>query len=396
MNLDYERYISQWLEGLYDEIAYWDRFMHMRDGTGEEYRKRFMEFVSEERPFCLEEELPETKDTIEFIDVGSGPFSRCGVVAKKKNLHITALDPLANVYRMMKKENHLENGIDVRSGFVETLDLQFETGSFDVVHMSNALDHSFDPVYGIYQLLNICKIGGKVILRHAENEAEPDYGGLHQWNLSLHNKEHSFVIWHKDQERYDICAMFREYADIELTPDIREQNGTWVYNKVVMTKKKQVNLPEKNYYYILLQQMNRFLGLTLLDHVYTGYGSKNSVHYHILSKKMQEAGPKMLREKLQGRRVILYGMGNLGRQLFDLCMEAEIEIAALIDREKREYRGRVTTEPDILEKSFDRDFVIVSMISGAGEVIQQLKEKGFPAAAVTDLCRLYEYENWGP
>lgn len=44
-------------------------------------------------------------------------------------------------------------------------------GSFDVVHMSNALDHCFDPIFGLMQLISVCKIGGKVILRHNENEA---------------------------------------------------------------------------------------------------------------------------------------------------------------------------------------------------------------------------------
>jgi len=55
----------------------------------------------------------------------------------------------------LKKENHLENGINLESGFVELLDRKYPENSFDIVHMSNALDHSFNPVIEIAQLLYI-------------------------------------------------------------------------------------------------------------------------------------------------------------------------------------------------------------------------------------------------
>ena len=85
---------------------------------------------------------------IQFIDVGSGPFSRCGIATEKVKLEGIAVDPLADIYTILKKKNGLENGIDLRIGFVELLDKQFEKNIFDLVHMSNALDHSFDPVFG--------------------------------------------------------------------------------------------------------------------------------------------------------------------------------------------------------------------------------------------------------
>ena len=46
----------------------------------------------------------------------------------------------------------------------------FPRNYFHVSHMRNALDHAFDPVEGILQLLHVTKPGGFVLLRHAQNE----------------------------------------------------------------------------------------------------------------------------------------------------------------------------------------------------------------------------------
>ena len=39
-----------------------------------------------------------------------------------------------------------------------------------MVHIRNALDHSFDPVLGIERMLHAVRPGGWVLLRHARNE----------------------------------------------------------------------------------------------------------------------------------------------------------------------------------------------------------------------------------
>jgi hypothetical protein len=190
------------------------------------------------RIFSLENDIPEEKigKPYKFVDIGSGPFSNVGSITDKVYLDALYVDPLASVYNMVKNRYDLNDTMKLQTGFVELLIKNFEPNSFDMVHMSNALDHSFSPIDGIYQLLNICKIGGKVVLRHAENEAvNENYQGLHQWNLSLHNKEKSFIIW-RDDERYDVCEIFSEYADIYLYPDEIEKEDRWIYNKVVLIK----------------------------------------------------------------------------------------------------------------------------------------------------------------
>ncbi len=63
--------------------------------------------------------------------------------------------------------------------------------------MQNALDHAYDPVAGIFQLLFVTKVGGRVVLRHAENEGLPGsfIFGLHQWAFTTSPDQREFVIW---------------------------------------------------------------------------------------------------------------------------------------------------------------------------------------------------------
>ena len=186
----------------------------------------FAQTTSSQKKFMLEDDIPDSMldKEINFIDIGSGPFSRCGLITSKAILKATYVDPLAEVYQYLKKINGVDNGVNVTTSFVELLDKKFAANSFDMVHMSNALDHCFSAIDGIYQLLNICKIGGVVILRHHENEAENEsYIGLHQWNLSLNNPENSFVIW-REGVRIDVCKLLEDYVDFELYSNQIEDN----------------------------------------------------------------------------------------------------------------------------------------------------------------------------
>ena len=331
MDKKFREYLSKWVSGLNEEIAYWDDYMKYEGGIS---FYGFQKTVSPERKFELEEDIPIEMygKEYKFIDVGSGPFSRCGKVTEKVMLKTITVDPLAYAYTELKNRYRLNNEVNLESGFVELLDMKFRANSFDMVHMSNSLDHCFSAIDGIYQLLNICKIGGKVILRHAENEAENgNYGGLHQWNLSLHNEEDSFIIWRKE-ERYDICKLFREYADIELFPDQKEKNGHWIYNKVVLKKRKNIELPENPYYMDILNIIYRQLIYELVkDKQITEIVKPrefNTAEKRIAKIRKNWHEKEQFKEKL-GKKgwhtFIIYGMGYVGNNLDYLLMECGIQ-----------------------------------------------------------------------
>lgn len=249
----HEKFFTQWLGGIPDEIRFWNAYMRTQGG---EYSANFNWTVDSQKKFQLEEDLDLSLGACKFIDVGSGPFSRCGRLTDLVDLEVEAVDPLGDVYEQLKEKYSLRNGINVKSGFVECLDKKYEANSFDMVHMSNSLDHCFDPIFGIYQLIRICKIGGKVILRHKENEAVTEcYNGLHQWNLSCHRAPGELWIWNKDLE-YNVNTEFAEYVDVECYIDQEEKKDVptgLLFNKVVLRKKKNIEVQDNPFYGQMLE-----------------------------------------------------------------------------------------------------------------------------------------------
>ena len=256
--------------------------------------------------------------------------------------------------------------IRLETGFVELLDRKFKPNSFDMVHMSNSLDHCFSAIDGIYQLLNICKIGGKVILRHAENEAlRENYVGLHQWNLSLHNEENSFVVWRNNQ-RYDVCKIFADYADIELIPDVKENTGHWIYNKVVMVKKKEISIPDNDYYDVILDKvyeklLDGLLGMTSIMNI-VKKNNNDIAEKRIETIKYYWHNKDIIKRRLSNKKItnaIIYGMGNVGSNLDYLLTECGIKTTKL------DARGSASRCVDAITfeqcKSFETDVIITTV-----------------------------------
>lgn len=236
----YKNYFEQWLSGIPSEIRFWDRLMETKGACpGEEAEKMFALRCSFDAPFALENEL-EGKDTA-FLDIGSGPFSNCGVKTSKSKLAITAIDPLASAYRLLKEKHGISAPIAPQTGIVEMVDELFEENSFDIVHMSNSLDHCFDPIQGIRKMLYVTKIGGKIILRHNENEAESThYTGLHQWNVHL-SETGRFLLWRPNatidvQEALGDCIALEEAR----MADTKELGNVWRHNYFVLRKIKPI------------------------------------------------------------------------------------------------------------------------------------------------------------
>lgn len=365
MNVGYKEYLNKWFTGIEDELNFWNDYM---DTQGDIYKDDYEETVSINKKFVLEKDIDQKYygKKFKFIDVGSGPFSRCGMVTEKVQMDFVAADPLAEAYNMMKKAKQIDNGVVVYTAFVEFLDRKYGKNAFDMVHMSNSLDHCFDALCGIYQLIYICKIGGKVILRHAENEAErSEYGGFHQWNLSVHNKENSFVIWRGNQ-RIDIVKKLGEYVDVYIYPDQKERD--WTYNKIVMIKKKNLNIPENVYYDDMLDSMYSYL----LKHI---------IKYSIKSKKNLIIQNRNAIEKIKNGALInrlsknesvdMYGLGVVGKELVDELQILGCNLGKVYDKQKRKYKNIETVELEYNIENKNR-VIINSVMRDNEEIVSNL------------------------
>lgn len=226
--IEYGIYFSKWLDGIKSELNFWKHYI---DTKGIEFNTKWDELISNDRPFELDEYL--TSAETKFLDVGSGPFSSCGIKTNKTKMKMYTVDALAYIYKALKDKSKIYSGVTPDFAMVEFLDEKFEKNEFDIVLMQNALDHTFNPLIGILQMLLVCKIGGRVILKHKINEAENgNYSGLHQWNLCI--DDHKFMIW-RPGIYYNVTEILKEYVDFIINDDPNEY-----YFTVVLLKKKDI------------------------------------------------------------------------------------------------------------------------------------------------------------
>jgi SAM-dependent methyltransferase len=179
----YSDFIINWLSGIDNEIRYWNWWVLTGGGTYDQ--KHFAELKSGEAEFALEHLVKNYP--VKILDVGTAILSTVGNKTPKGAVDLTAVDPLALGYANILRKNNLTPYVPTQFCMAETLTEKFAENTFDIVNMRNALDHSFDPIIGIYQMLYITKSGGRkgiVHLWHNKNEAEYEkYIGFHQWNI---------------------------------------------------------------------------------------------------------------------------------------------------------------------------------------------------------------------
>lgn len=257
----YIEYLKNWFLGIKDEAKFWDK-LFSTDGECGGDRRIFHYRMDPMCPFQLASDLENQNNKI--LDVGSGPYSNLGFRLNHKKLDITLLDPLASIYRKLGERYGYKFPIMPQTGMVECLNLLFSPNCFDIVHMSNSLDHCFDPIEGIRQLLYVTKINGKVILRHINNEGKNEnYKGFHQWNLTINNQK--FYIWGKDRQPVYVDQIFKDIATIEVAEPAEEIifDDIWRFNKVVIRKKADFQIGTEFAGKILVQLMEEISNYAL-------------------------------------------------------------------------------------------------------------------------------------
>lgn len=160
------------LHGIYHELAFWQQFVKTdRFLNGWVKKVKTPELNQEVADFILSVK----HDSV--LDVGSGV---CSILNGLVN--VTACDPLGDLYKLVfDYERHKL----IAPIAVPAEELKF-SNHFDIVHISNALDHCQSPYSALNSLLEAVKDGGYLIVQGFCNEAEHEnWQGFHQWNLDL-------------------------------------------------------------------------------------------------------------------------------------------------------------------------------------------------------------------
>jgi 2-polyprenyl-3-methyl-5-hydroxy-6-metoxy-1,4-benzoquinol methylase len=155
------------------------------------------------------EEVP--REEISILDVGSGPLTSVGKTYPGKQIEVTAADALADEYVEALRKAKIEPLAPVVAVAGEDVASYFGSETFDVTYMSNALDHTADPILVLRNLVDVTKKDGRVALRHMKNEGERNsYFGIHLWNIEC--RDDRFVIWNRETTK-DVAT---ELGDCEV------------------------------------------------------------------------------------------------------------------------------------------------------------------------------------
>lgn len=204
--------LKQWIDNLYTEVHFWQNWFKTKGSSWRyDFDNRTSKLPSPVDEWVSSMCTPSNDEKFRILDIGSGPISIIrGVTEIDKNIELISVDPLAPAYSVFISETcpwipkPVFGLAEYASSFID--------GEFDLIYSRNALDHSFDPVHAVLDLLKILKPGRTLALEHFENEAEnEEYSGLHHWNFT--DKNGSLVFWNKDYS-VDITKLLDGVAEI--------------------------------------------------------------------------------------------------------------------------------------------------------------------------------------
>jgi SAM-dependent methyltransferase len=182
---------EDWQEALPAELQFWQRALSdpAKNWVLSEYQQRMDPNLE------LQEELKALVDappgaTVRILDVGAGPLTSVGKKWSGRRVELYPIDPLAGEYGRLLQQLNLRPPVLTQVGHGERLREQFEENFFDLACASNSLDHSYDPLRAIEEMLRVVKPGASVYLWHfAQVGLREGYHGLHQWNFDIQNGE---------------------------------------------------------------------------------------------------------------------------------------------------------------------------------------------------------------
>lgn len=149
---------------------------------------------------------------VRILDVGAGPLTRVGKRWEGRQLEVVPTDALAEQYMALMKKYSVTPPVPVTYALGEKLLEKFTPDSFDLAYASNSLDHTYDPVAAIGQMLAVVKPQHYVYLKHTANEGlNQRYHGLHQWNFDI--RDGDFVV-DNGRQVHSITAAYNAKAEI--------------------------------------------------------------------------------------------------------------------------------------------------------------------------------------
>lgn len=166
----------------FDEIKYWDEYLRRRPPLLFDAATRARAFPKPIREFV--QQRPSDAGPAQLLEIGSGPLSLLSAGVDERIVEVTAVDPLADVYRDLLNLKGIDFPVRPIRGWGEHLEKALGNRLFDIGYSSNSLDHATSPRTCIEQMCSRVRPGGRIVLEGFEREgSQGGWGGLHQHDL---------------------------------------------------------------------------------------------------------------------------------------------------------------------------------------------------------------------
>lgn len=254
-----QKFITRWLDGIEVELKFWNKWISEHGGI---YKEDFLRRTADAPKIEDEKFITFSGKPFRVLDAGAGPISSFGMAGTLGKIELTACDPLADAYAQVLKANNITPYVKTEFAYFERLTDRYEKNYFDHVHVRNALDHAFDALAGIYELLHVLKINATLRLVHAENEAVNEaYQGFHQWNFTEKNGD--FIVWNQEIN-INISDMLRDAADVTVTTKYMEE-GRRLIDVAIHKKNTESILSRRSasHYFLDKALLNKLISLIL-------------------------------------------------------------------------------------------------------------------------------------
>ena len=129
--------------------------------------------------------LPYLRAGLSLLDIGSGPGTITVDLAERVAPGpVTAVEVTEAALAVTRAEFERRGCTSARLVTGDIHDLPFPSGSFDVVHAHQVLQHVADPVAALREMVRVCRPGGVVAVRDGDYSGftwYPELPGLDRW-----------------------------------------------------------------------------------------------------------------------------------------------------------------------------------------------------------------------
>lgn len=204
-----------WQSAIDGEVRFWREYLRTK---GARYPGSYETRLNPDLP--LQPEIAALLDapegsTVRLLDVGAGPLTFLGRKDPRYTLELTAVDALGTQYGELLDEAGVVPPVRTQTCESEKLTTVLSRDHFDLVAARNTLDHSYDPMRAIEEMVAVAKPGAPLLLIHHRNTAEDeDYHGMHQWNFEADDGR--LAVW-RPGERIDVGEALAGRAVVERT-----------------------------------------------------------------------------------------------------------------------------------------------------------------------------------